>query len=88
MKVLCQFCAESFQDFEPYRDHIKSQHIDDVNLNIKLEPITFAKEYKCTNCDFAWIYKTKQDNLCIYEIEGQRYCLNCKNDSICSKRLD
>ena len=88
MKTSCQFCAESFKTFETYRDHIKSQHYEDINLNIKLEPVTFASEYKCTKCEFSWIYKNKEDNLCIFEVEGQRYCVYCKNEAICSKRLD
>jgi len=88
MKTSCQFCAESFKTFETYRDHIKSQHYEDINLNIKLEPVSFASEYKCTKCEFSWIYKNKEDNLCIFEVEGQRYCVYCKNEAICSKRLD
>ena len=82
MKVSCQLCAESFQDFETYRDHIKFQHAEDINLNIKLEQITFAKEYKCKTCEFDWIYKNKQDNLSIFEVEGHRYCADCQNKAI------
>ena len=88
MIVWCQFCGEVFDNFETYRDHIKSKHIEDVNLNIKLEQLTFAKEYECKTCEFKWIYKKNQDKLCIFEVEGQRYCTDCKNDAICKSRLE
>ena len=88
MIVWCQFCAQICDNFETYRDHIKSRHTDDVNLNIKLEQISLAKEFKCKTCEFSWIYKNKQNNLYIFEVEGQRYCADCKNDAICSSRLE
>ena len=81
MKITCQFCPEIFQNFESYRDHIKSQHSQDTNLNIKLEQITLATEYKCNKCEYTWIYKTgnvKQETLILYAIDGERYCVDCK----------
>ena len=94
MKISCQFCVfpklTIFKTFEAYRDHIKSQHTQDTNLNIKLEHVTLATEYKCKKCEFSWIYKNvnvKQETLILYMIDGERYCVDCKTKAINKIRI-
>jgi len=83
MKFSCEFCAEFFSDFSTYKNHLKKQHKKDTLINVEVKKLD-KSEIKCTeNCN--WLERYKKHVL--YNIDGSRYCKECKIECIPKLRI-
>jgi len=84
MKFMCNFCKEFFSDFLIYKTHLREQHDDEKQVNIK--EIKLDKESISCVKTCNWLEGAQKHIL--FNIDGSRYCADCKGDWIAHLRIE